>query len=288
MQGRAGGSQAKGDAMSKQSGTKRDIVSELMEGVDAMGAHRNGKVTLRTHSLPDAEVKKSPGAEFFVAARERFNVSRAVWADMLRVSPRTVEKWEQGGQVSPLAATFVELVTRYPDTIDRLQTLPKRVSWLPKTPSHDSNPITVKQLFNVAELPVCGPVRWKDERVPDKQPGVYVVATVSCPDDEVGMEDVAGLPTKVARRWVPSQPILYVGETTRPLSTRIDEFYRHKYGAKSPHRGGQDVKLLDCPLWIYWSPTERPVDAEKSMIWAFVDRVGYRPFGNLKLPSRSI
>jgi putative transcriptional regulator len=79
-------------------------------------------VTLRTHSLPDAEVKESPGAEFFVAAREKFNVSRAVWANMLRVSPRTVEKWEQGGQVSPLAATFVELVSRYPDTIDRLQT----------------------------------------------------------------------------------------------------------------------------------------------------------------------
>jgi DNA-binding transcriptional regulator YiaG len=47
---------------------------------------------------------------------------------MLRVSPRTVEKWEQGGQVSPLAATFVELVLRYPDTIERLQALPKRVA----------------------------------------------------------------------------------------------------------------------------------------------------------------
>ena len=114
--------------MSKRNGAKRNIFAELMEGVDAMGAHRAGKVTLRTHKLPDAEVKESPGGEFFVAARERFNVSRAVWANMLRVSPRTVEKWEQGGQVSPLAATFVELVTRYPDTIDRLQTLPKRVS----------------------------------------------------------------------------------------------------------------------------------------------------------------
>jgi hypothetical protein len=31
-------------------------------------------------------------------------------------------------QVSPLAATFVELVTCYPDTIERLQTLPRRVS----------------------------------------------------------------------------------------------------------------------------------------------------------------
>ena len=114
--------------MSERKKAARNLFSELIEGVTAMGAHREGKVTLRTHRLPEPEVKESPGAEFFVAARQKFNVSRAVWANMLRVSPRTVEKWEQGGQVSPLAATFVELVSRYPDTIERLQTLPRRVS----------------------------------------------------------------------------------------------------------------------------------------------------------------
>ncbi len=114
--------------MKKKSATKRNLFAELMEGVDTMKAHRESKVTLRTHTVAPAEIKASPGAEFFVAAREKFNVSRAVWASMLRVSPRTVEKWEQGGQVSPLAATFVELVTRYPDTIERLQTLPRRVA----------------------------------------------------------------------------------------------------------------------------------------------------------------
>lgn len=107
---------------------KRNLFAELMEGVDTMKAHREGKVTLRTHRVAAPEIKAAPGAEFFIAARERFNVSRAVWANMLRVSPRTVEKWEQGGQVSPLAATFVELVTQYPDTIERLQALPRRVS----------------------------------------------------------------------------------------------------------------------------------------------------------------
>src|SRR5258708_5516380 len=114
--------------MKKQNGTKRNLFAELIEGVDAMKAHRARKVTLRTHIVAAPKIKVSPGAEFFVAAREKFNVSRAVWANMLRVSPRTVEKWEQGGQVSPLAATFVELVARYPDTIERLEALPRRVS----------------------------------------------------------------------------------------------------------------------------------------------------------------
>lgn len=114
--------------MKKHKATKRNLFAELMEGVDAMKAHRERKITLRTKTVAVPEIKESPGAEYFVAAREKFNVSRAVWANMLRVSPRTVEKWEQGGQVSPLAATFVELVTEYPDTIERLQTLPRRVS----------------------------------------------------------------------------------------------------------------------------------------------------------------
>ena len=114
--------------MNKQKTTKRNLFAELMEGVDAMKARREGKVTLRTHKVKVPEIKESPDAEFFVRARERFNVSRAVWANMLHVSPRTVEKWEQGGQVSPLAATFVELVTRYPDTIERLESLPRRIA----------------------------------------------------------------------------------------------------------------------------------------------------------------
>jgi putative transcriptional regulator len=114
--------------MRKQKMGKRNVFAELIEGVGAMKEHREGKLTLRTHKLPVPEVEEAPGAEYFVAVREKFNVSRSVWANMLHVSPRTVEKWEQGGQVSALAATFVELVSQYPDTIERLQTLPKRVS----------------------------------------------------------------------------------------------------------------------------------------------------------------
>jgi len=113
--------------MTKKMVKKRNVFAELMEGVDAMQQHREGKLTLRTHKMPPPKVEESPGADYFVAVREKFNVSRAVWARMLRVSPRTVEKWEQGGQASPLAATFVELVSKYPDTIERLQTLPKLV-----------------------------------------------------------------------------------------------------------------------------------------------------------------
>ncbi len=114
--------------MSREKTNKRNLFAELMEGVEAMRAHREGKLTLRTHTVPVPQIKGQANAQFFIAARKRFNVSRPVWARMLHVSPRTVEKWEQGGQISTLAATLVELVSRYPDTIQRLQSLPIRAA----------------------------------------------------------------------------------------------------------------------------------------------------------------
>ncbi len=70
--------------MKKLNTTKRNLFVELMEGVKAMKAERESKVTLRSQAVPLPNLEKSPGAEFLVAARERFNVSRAVWANMRR------------------------------------------------------------------------------------------------------------------------------------------------------------------------------------------------------------
>jgi len=114
--------------MSREKRTKRNLFAELKSGVEAMQAHREGKLTLRTHTVPVPSIKGQADAKFFISARKKFNVSRPVWAQMLHVSPRTVEKWEQGGQISTVAATLVELVARYPDTIERLQNLPVRVA----------------------------------------------------------------------------------------------------------------------------------------------------------------
>jgi hypothetical protein len=47
--------------MKKQNATKRKLFAELVEGVGAMKAHREGKVTLRPHSVAAPEIKLSPG-----------------------------------------------------------------------------------------------------------------------------------------------------------------------------------------------------------------------------------
>ncbi len=102
---------------------KRKLFNELMEGIVSMRKRREGTVTLRTH-----DIKKLPplkvDAEIIRKTRERLQVSRAVFAYCLRVSPRTLENWEQGrAEPNAQAAALILMVRQYPDTLKRLGTL---------------------------------------------------------------------------------------------------------------------------------------------------------------------
>ena len=100
---------------------KRKIFDELIEGVDAMKRHREGKLTLRSYK---EEVTPLPtvDSKFIRETRKRMRCSRAVFARKLRINERTLEKWEQGrAKPNPQAAALVLLVRRYPDTLERLE-----------------------------------------------------------------------------------------------------------------------------------------------------------------------
>lgn len=102
---------------------KRRLIDELMDGVDAMRSHRQGKITLRTHA-----VEEPPPlvicANTIREIREQFNLSRAVFARRLRVSTRTLENWEQGrSKPNAQVAALILMVQRYPDTMKKLSTL---------------------------------------------------------------------------------------------------------------------------------------------------------------------
>ena len=77
------------------SGKKRDLFGELVGGVQAMRAHREGKLTLRTHAFAAPPLPRVTAA-FVRETRERHNMSQRVFARKLRVNPRTLERWEQG------------------------------------------------------------------------------------------------------------------------------------------------------------------------------------------------
>ena len=102
---------------------KRDLFAELREGMTALAETRQGKRTLRTHAV---EFKPAPAvtpAEL-VRVRKRLKLSRALFAVYLRTNVRTLENWEQG-RATPhaQAALLINLVKRYPDTVERLATI---------------------------------------------------------------------------------------------------------------------------------------------------------------------
>jgi putative transcriptional regulator len=101
--------------------SKRRVFGEMMEGIEAMKAHREGRITLRTYKVDVAPLPKVD-SKLIRDTRRRLRYSRAVFARKLRINERTLEKWEQGrAKPNPQAAALVLLVRKYPDTLERLE-----------------------------------------------------------------------------------------------------------------------------------------------------------------------
>jgi putative transcriptional regulator len=102
---------------------KRDLFAELGEGMIALADARHGKRTLRTHAV---EYKPAPSVtpQELIRVRKSLKISRALFAVYLRTNVRTLENWEQGrAKPNAQAALLINLVKRYPDTVERLATI---------------------------------------------------------------------------------------------------------------------------------------------------------------------
>ena len=102
---------------------KRRLFSDLIEGVGAMRARREGQITLRTHRVDPVSLPPV-SASIIRETREQFHMSRPAFAYRLGVNARTLERWEQGrSKPNDQAAALILLVRKYPDTMQRLETL---------------------------------------------------------------------------------------------------------------------------------------------------------------------
>ena len=102
---------------------KRDVFADLTEGMTALAESRLGKRTLRTHAV---EFKPAPTVtpKELIRVRGTLNMSRALFAAYLRTNVRTLENWEQGrAKPNAQAALLINLVKRFPDTVERLATV---------------------------------------------------------------------------------------------------------------------------------------------------------------------
>ena len=102
---------------------KRDLFADLTEGIEALADSREGKRTLRTHAV---EYKPAPKVtpQELIRVRRHLKISRALFAAYLRTNVRTLENWEQGrAKPNAQAVLLINLVKRYPDTVQRLATI---------------------------------------------------------------------------------------------------------------------------------------------------------------------
>jgi putative transcriptional regulator len=108
----------------RRGGQKRNLFAELTEGMSALAQARQGKRTLRTHAI---EFRNAPEVtpEELIRVRQHLKISRGVFAACLRTNVRTLENWEQGrAKPNAQAALLINLVKRFPDTVERLASIP--------------------------------------------------------------------------------------------------------------------------------------------------------------------
>ncbi len=120
--------------MAKGAPKPRDIFGEIMEGIKELKAHREGRLTLRSYKIePPTLPRVDP--QTIREVRQRFHLSRALFARLLGLSVRTLEGWEQGrSSPTPLAAILFELLRQHPETLEQIVGLPeqRRRSTAPK------------------------------------------------------------------------------------------------------------------------------------------------------------
>lgn len=103
--------------------TERSMATEVLEGLVEVRERGAGKRTLKTVRVEAAPLPELT-PEVIRGIRDRFDVSRAVFAHMIRVPVRTVERWEQGRSSPPASAVALILMAQeYPDTFERLASL---------------------------------------------------------------------------------------------------------------------------------------------------------------------
>ncbi|CAN5443731.1 DNA-binding transcriptional regulator [soil metagenome] len=100
--------------MAKKIEEKNDFFESLKTGLEAAIEHAKGiRKDLRTTTLPPPPRELS--AKEISNLRARLNVSQAVFARYLNISPKTVQSWEQGhGKPNGASLKLLSIATRNP------------------------------------------------------------------------------------------------------------------------------------------------------------------------------
>jgi hypothetical protein len=106
------------------------------------------------------------------------------------------------------------------------------------------------------------------------------------------------LADRLSEFWLPNEPILYIGLAGTSVAGRVDQYYKTRIGARTPHAGGWFLKMTSLlpDLFVHFGESEAPGVSEETLLRSFVDGLGYgaverlrdpahpMPFANLEFP----
>lgn len=100
--------------------TKRQpLFDRLVDALEEARAFTQAEMELRTANVPGPPPRYV--ASDVIRVRESLNLSRNLFAQLLNVSPRTVERWETGAQQpAPPVRRLLQLVESQPTSIRQL------------------------------------------------------------------------------------------------------------------------------------------------------------------------
>jgi len=103
--------------MAKKAEERNEFFDDLKAGLNAAIEHAQGRrKDMRTTTLPRPPRQLS--AKEIVKVREELNVSQAVFAKYLNISPRTVQSWEQGyGKPSGASLKLLSIAKKNPKVL---------------------------------------------------------------------------------------------------------------------------------------------------------------------------
>ena len=178
--------------------------------------------------------------------------------------------------------------------------IPRGCLWDRTLPGRDNARMTnlgASELLRSLGLLVDGPVRW-GAPVPSRAPGVFVVelpgGADSAPIDAAALRrwlervpdlaidgerpTVQQLSRRLAEDWIPGQPVLYAGRSTRSIGARLAAMYATPLGDVKPSSAGHYLKTLSAPgeMRVWWAETEAHEEYEDALLEA----LGAPPFAN--------
>lgn len=93
---------------------KRDIGTEILDGINEIKDFKKGKIKLKTKVLSEPSEPR--------VIRSKLNLSQSAFAGLLGVSTRTLQDWEQGRRTPQgPAVALLRIAEQYPEVFAKLQ-----------------------------------------------------------------------------------------------------------------------------------------------------------------------